>query len=99
MWDVAASPNDPIFINHHAMIDCIFEVWMKQHPDANYPKDDQINNGHKADDYIVPFLPLYTHEEMFKNPQNFGYSCSSSTSLQISLYLFFGLVITTFSIC
>ena len=28
MADVAASPNDPIFINHHTMIDCILEEWL-----------------------------------------------------------------------
>ena len=78
MWDVAASPNDPIFINHHAMIDCIFEEWISNHPNVQYPTDrqDKIHDGHKADDYIVPFIPLYKHKEMFKTADNFGYSCT-----------------------
>ena len=37
MADVAASPNDPIFINHHTMIDCFLEEWLQGHPDADYP--------------------------------------------------------------
>ena len=32
MGDVASSPNDPIFLNHHAMVDCILEEWLQQNP-------------------------------------------------------------------
>ena len=28
--DVAASTNDPVFINHHAMVDCIPEEWLQR---------------------------------------------------------------------
>ena len=37
MGDVSASPNDPIFINHHTMVDCILEEWLQSHPDRVYP--------------------------------------------------------------
>ena len=37
--DVAASPNDPLFIFHHAMMDCLFEEWLQRHSDAEYPVD------------------------------------------------------------
>ena len=32
--------------------------------------------GHRRDDYIVPFIPLYTHNMMFKQADSFGYSCN-----------------------
>jgi tyrosinase len=78
MADVAASPNDPIFINHHTMIDCLMEEWMKCHNsnnDKQYPSSTKINEGHRKNDYIVPFIPLYTHQDMFKTSKTFGYAC------------------------
>jgi hypothetical protein len=71
---VAASPNDPVFINHHGKIDFILEEWLVQNKDdLSYPQDDRIRHGHRGSDYIVPFIPLYTHEDMFKTADNFGY--------------------------
>ncbi len=75
MADVAASPNDPIFINHHAMVDCIFEEWLKKKSAARYPDEVSIT-GHRKTDYIVPFFPLFKHNDMFQLAENFGYSCS-----------------------
>ena len=77
MSHVAASPNDPIFINHHAMIDCIFEQWLKNNRQATYPND-VGKDGHRRDDYIVPFIPVFSHKDMFKTADNFGYSCDLS---------------------
>ena len=74
MADVAASPNDPIFINHHTMIDCILEEWLQGHPDADYPS--VTLSGHQKDGYIVPFYPLFKHKDMFKTAHNFGYFCN-----------------------
>ena len=74
MANVAASPNDPMFINHHAMVDCILEEWLKQHPDAEYPREGP-KQGHGINDYMVPFFPLVKHSDMFKTADNFGYSC------------------------
>ena len=74
MLCVAASPNDPIFFNHHGKIDFILEEWLVQNKDnLVYPQDDRIRHGHRGSDYIVPFIPLYTHEDMFKTADNFGY--------------------------
>jgi hypothetical protein len=75
MADVAAASSDPIFINHHAMIDCILEEWLQRNTNPQYPGDGQIRQGHKADDYMVPFFPLVKHSEMFMTADNFGYTC------------------------
>ena len=76
MADVAASANDPIFLNHHAMVDCIFETWLRKNPSAQYPQNNEIHQGHRQQDYIVPFFPLYTHQEMFSTADKFGYQCT-----------------------
>ena len=82
MSDVAASPNDPVFINHHAMIDCIFERWLQENKDnLEYPTsdDDEIRDGHRAESYMVPIMPLYMQKDMFKLADNFGYTCDDNT--------------------
>ena len=81
MADVAASPNDPVFINHHAMIDCIFERWLQENKDdLDYPTSSEIREGHRAQDYITPIMPLYKQEEMFMPADNFGYTCDANTN-------------------
>ena len=84
MAKVPASANDPIFINHHTMVDCILEEWLQRNNRiATYPDPTDrsiINMGHRRDDYIVPFIPLYTHEMMFKTADNFGYSCNTQST-------------------
>lgn len=79
MANVAASANDPIFLNHHAMVDCIFETWLKKNPNISYPTNDVIPRGHKKQDYIVPFFPVYKHEDMLFTADHFGYSCEIKT--------------------
>ena len=79
MANVAASANDPIFLNHHAMVDCIFETWLKKNPNISYPINDAIPRGHRKQDYIVPFFPLYKHEDMLFTADHFGYSCEIKT--------------------
>ena len=75
---VAASPNDPIFINHHANVDCILEKWLQKNKDnLNYPSSDDVREGHRGTDHIMPFIPVYTHMDMFKTADNFGYECSA----------------------
>ena len=79
MADSVASPNDPLFINHHTMVDCILEEWLQGHPNAEYPPNvPSTLNGHQKDGYIVPFYPLFKNEDMFKTADNFGYSCNLS---------------------
>ena len=81
MANVAASANDPIFINHHTMVDCILEEWLQRNNhNLNYPNQAIIKNGHRRDDYIVPFIPLYTHNMMFNTADNFGYSCNTQST-------------------
>ena len=97
---VAASPNDPAFINHHGMVDCILEEWLQRNKDKPYPTSDEIREGHRADDYIVPIMPLYMHKDMFKTADNFGYSCrlpdvdgNGSVSVQAYTTLVIGLLV------
>ena len=97
MADTAASPNDPIFLNHHGMIDCILEEWLQREID-NYPISDEIREGHRANDYIVPFMPLYMNNDMFKTAENFGYLCrlpdpTGTGSDSVSVQAYTGLVI------
>ena len=82
MADVAASPNDPVFINHHTMIDCLFEQWLQKYPTKvtyDGPNQERRYAGHSSNDCIVPFIPLFTHEQMFKRASDFGYSCNLQT--------------------
>ena len=107
--DVAASPNDPLFILHHTMVDCVFEEWLKRHPDGEYPSTMDVPQGHLRDGYMVPFFPLYTNNDMFKGAENFGYSCILSdledshaiatlTSLTWPIALVVAVVIATFKV-
>ena len=98
MAEVAASPSDPIFINHHGMMDCILEEWLQKNKDAQYPHDPKIRRGHRKNDNTVPFFPVVTHGEMFKTADNFGYSCSLSDTAAIkrgpaAAWLFFSICV------
>lgn len=83
--DVAASPNDPLFIVHHTMIDCVLEEWLKLHVDAEYPTSPMVRDGHRRDDYIRGFFPLYTNVELFERTEEFGYSCNLASLTQPSV--------------
>ena len=78
MADTGASPNDPFFIIHHTMIDCVFDEWLKRHPDEAYPDVPLTlsTRGHQPHSFMVPFFPLYTNNDMFKLAHNFGYFCN-----------------------
>ena len=78
MFDMGASPNDPVFIVHHAMVDCVFDEWLRRYPDEEYPDVPLTisTQGHQAQSYMVPIFPLYTNADMFKPANNFGYFCS-----------------------
>jgi hypothetical protein len=73
--DIAASPNDPVFVLHHLMLDCILEEWMERHPGSGYPVHPDIRDGHRKDDYIRTYFPLITNGEVFESTQEFGYYC------------------------
>ena len=79
MGDVPIASNDPVFINHHTMIDCIFEQWLRNHPLPNRKYPAQLRPefaGHAAGDCIVPFIPVYSHSYFFNRiSDDFGYNC------------------------
>ncbi len=94
--DVAASPNDPMFILHHNMIDCIFIEWMRRFPNAEYPMN-VSTVGHARDGFIIPFFPLYTNNDLFVSAEELGYSCNLfggavNTSMSVSLLLILGML-------
>ena len=51
MYDIASSPNDPVFI-HHLMLDCILLEWAKRHPDTEYPIHSLIRDRHRKRDFV-----------------------------------------------
>ena len=74
---VAGSPNDLLFFPHHLKVDCVLEEYFKRHRNTEYPVHPQIRDGHRANDYIRTFFPLYTNQKLFtKNTEKFGYYCS-----------------------
>ena len=75
MFDFGGSPNDPLFILHHLMLDCLLQEWSKLHPNSGYPVHPEVRDGHRKDDYLRTFFPLITNEEVFANPEEFGYYC------------------------
>ena len=78
MANVAGSPNDPMFFNHHTMIDCLFQLWLEEHTNQHYPSQ-QVSAkfaGHGPNDCLVPFIPPYTNKYMYDNSIAFGYRCS-----------------------
>ena len=59
IFDRGGSPNDPVFITHHTMIDCIFDEWLQRYPDQGYPDDIPLTistQGHQEQSYMVPFF-------------------------------------------
>ncbi len=95
--DVAASPNDPMFIIHHNMIDCIFIEWMRRYPDAEYPSN-VATTGHARDGSIVPFFPVFIHNNLFVSPEDLGYTCNLfggavTTSASVTLVVMLGVLV------
>ncbi len=62
------------------MVDCIFEEWRTANPDAVYPVDDAVRDGHRASDYSRGWFPLYTNTEIFSQAETFGYTCELADS-------------------
>ena len=76
IYDVASSPNDPLFILHHLMVDCILDEYLCKFPDTEYPTDPQVRDGHRADDFTRGFFPLIKNKDLLVPGENFGYSCT-----------------------
>ena len=51
----AASPNDPVFFLHHAMIDRLWAKWQKLHPTERYMPKTGAPRGHNLDDPMWPW--------------------------------------------
>lgn len=51
----ATSPNDPIFFMHHAMIDRLWAIWQKRHPDERYRPFRGGPKGHNLKDPMWPW--------------------------------------------
>ena len=108
--DLTASPNDPYFIIHHTMIDCIYDEWLQRHLDQEYPDVPltPTTQGHQALSYMVPFFPVHTNAHMFKPAYNFGYFCnlpnvneevdSGSYPLHLPLLTWFSVVIMSIAL-
>jgi tyrosinase len=73
---VPSASNDPIFYLHHANIDRFFEEWLQgMGANANYMPTSRIAHpGHNTEDYLVPFFPLKTNGDMYKQSSEFGYN-------------------------
>ena len=63
MYDIASSPNDPVFI-HHLMLDCILLEWAKRHSDTEYPIHSLIRDRHRKRDFVCNYFPLVTNDEV-----------------------------------
>ena len=80
MLNVAKASNDPLFFLHHCMIDRLYELWLDQFSDDDFPNYEpstfnyEISPGHNIDEYLVPLFPLYTNRDMHKRAKNFGYT-------------------------
>ena len=84
---VDSSPNDPVFLNHHTMVDCIIEEWLQRYGDSiSYPHSSGIREGHRAWDYTMPFIELFMQKDMLKTADNFGYSCYLPKKADSTLY-------------
>ena len=73
---VPLAANDPIFVNHHSMVDYLLEVWIRRyHGDYQPPPgSSRAHKGHNYNDSLVPFLPLYTTSYFLQESTQFGYT-------------------------
>ena len=80
MLSVPQASNDPIFFLHHCNIDRLYEEWLDQYSDDNFPSYEpstfnyEINPGHNIDEYLVPIFPLITNGEMHTRARSLGYT-------------------------
>ena len=71
---VPTSSNDPIFPLHHCFVDQIFEKWLRRHKkNASALSATEAPIGHNRGEIIVPWFPVYTHEELFSESFSLGY--------------------------
>ena len=78
---IPTASNDPIFFLHHANVDRIFEAWLRKfngNPPPYMPTSGE-HPGHNRDDYLVPFFPLKTNEDMYKISSELGFRYDDTT--------------------
>ena len=80
MLSVPMASNDPVFFLHHCNIDRLYEEWLDQFSDNNFPsyKPSEFNYsiapGHNIDEYLVPMFPLITNRDMHNRATSLGYA-------------------------
>ena len=81
MRDVPTASNDPVFFLHHANVDRMFEAWLQMRnvdgTSSTYGLDNGGHPGHNFRDYLVPFFPLKTNEDMLKRASDLGFRYDS----------------------
>ncbi|XP_067882668.1 tyrosinase-like [Heterodontus francisci] len=70
--NIFEASNDPLFPCIHVYVDKIFESWLRDHEDVQYPTGD-VPLGHRATEKMVPFLPLFENQDLLKPCRTFGY--------------------------
>ena len=75
---VPSASNNPIFFLHHGNVDRVFESWLQGcGRGTTYvpgPESRVAHPGHNSRDYLVPFFPLKTNNDMYKRSKEFGYT-------------------------
>ncbi|CAI5643503.1 unnamed protein product [Oreochromis niloticus] len=74
MSSVQGSANDPIFLLHHAFVDCLYEQWLRRHrPSPNQYPESNAPIGHNSEYHMAPFLPLHRNRDFFISSKDLGY--------------------------
>ena len=80
MQSVPRASNDPMFFLHHCNIDRLYEEWLDQYNDQNFPSYQPstfsylVDPGHNIDEYLVPIFPLMTNGDVHRRATSLGYT-------------------------
>ena len=80
MLSVPMASNDPIFFLHHCNVDRLYEEWLYQYSDTDFPSYQPSTSNcdiapcHNIDEFLVPIFPLITNGEMHKKAESFDYT-------------------------
>lgn len=82
MDSVYLATADPLFFPLHAFSDEICQMWIDKETKNGrkfiYPTNPIIPEGHRNNDYAMPFLPLWSNKEALISTQQFGYTYEKS---------------------
>ena len=90
MQSVPTASNDLIFFLHHCNIDRLYEQWLDQYSDENFPSYQpnrfyyDIAPGHNIDEYLVPIFPLVTNRDTHSRATSLGYTYTEADEPQQS---------------